>query len=288
MFTPEFIYCPKEHHRWTGNARIKSWFPNEISMSGPGVTVLDSAIYFFHFTHWGYFHMIAETMPLLFCMDRQIIRSSTLLTGKYLLWNIFYELLDILDMKPKRIVQMNGGSYFAWTLHITTPWILCQAIPSALRPMQQYILKKDVNLSNILPHRRVFLQRKKHSPRCVCNEKELMKGLSVFKNPSFEMVFGNGSLLSQIRLFRSVMCLFAVRGSGSTNAMWMLPNTVFIEIQSRHCDSAFARLANLCGLQVFEFTHPFINTWSPNWLNIETVVKVIGKVFVLLKWEVPD
>jgi hypothetical protein len=229
--------------------------------------------------------MMAETMPILFCIDREIIESSALLIGKQGNWNILYESLDLLDLKPRKIVVMKPGTYFAWTLHITTPWVICKFFPSALRPMQHYVLQKyKENLSRILPHRRVFVQKKKNSHRYVVNHEELMKGLSIFSNPSFEMVFSHGALYDQIVFFRSIICLLASMGGGGTNTMWMVPSTVFIEIQSRHCDPSYSQIAYVCGLQVFELTHPFINMYDVNFLNVKTVVKIVQEVFVLLKW----
>jgi hypothetical protein len=285
VFTPEFIYYPKEFQDWSQMIAV----PANLTSNERDMRKLDRAIYFYHAGHFCYFHVIVESFPLLYSVDRSIIESSVLLVGKTGIWSVVDQALGLLDLQPMEVFHLEFRAVFAWTLYLLSPYNHRKTYPKALWAMIQFISEKI--LGGIVPSRRIFLQRgdpdnDEAVQRRIINIDEVMNRLHVhFDDPKFELVKADFALVDQVKLFRETKCLVGVRGSGLSNVIWMLPDTALVEIQTRHCDLNFARLAKMCGLWVFETGHPNVHSFAPFMADVEVIATSVKAAYDTLKWK---
>jgi hypothetical protein len=284
IFTPNFIYFPREWHKWSQASKFRP--PKQLSPYAPGIVTITSAIYYCYWPHFIYFHLIAESLPLILSMDRETFSSSTLLLPRRSGTNadLMYAAFDLFDVRPKSIYHVENGGVFVRDLHICNPFQTSSASPRALRAMLHHIFTK-LNLTSVRPFRRSFVVREPGKARSIINMEEVWAAVtSNFSSPKFEVAKTNGSLISQIFYFRYVECIVGIRGSGLTNVIWMMPNTVMVEIQARWSDCSFYRLGLICGLWVFETGHPLIHRFHPSVVDVSVIIEGIKAAFRFMKW----
>jgi hypothetical protein len=265
IFTPRFVYTPgcPGHPRSEGGAG-----PGVVDMTK--VQIVDEGIYFFHIFHGCYFHLMAESLPHLLGLETTVLANSLILVITNPIKSVFRDMLDIYGVTAYRLYLVQ--SYvFVRNLHVTTPWIAGRAYFNPTRGMVEFVTQK-LKLTRVKPSRKVAIQRKEKGRRII-NWVQMCAALDK-EFGEFDQ-FHTASIRDQVRLFRNSILMLAARGSGIVNTIWMLPKTVLVEIQTRHCNPNFAYIALQSGMLVVETTRGYIFSNSPILVELSMVLNAV-------------
>lgn len=254
FFIQFFPECPYIHD-WNGNVLNESFPYNNtwsdlfkekyITYDEKCIKYLDKAMYCALRSSQNYWHFVFTVLDQIYAMEKNGY------DGKYILWNKSYikELVMLLGINQERLVLVNENEvYKIKELHIIDNY--CWASPKnpkLLLEMRAKILS-NIDMSDIDKYpKHLYIRRIKPYARAVKNEAEVIEFLKKYK---FSAIFPDDySVSEQIKYFHAADIVVCPHGGCSTNALFMKPNSHFIECFGfNYINPCMLNIIKLCGI----------------------------------------
>lgn len=209
-----------------------------------GDVILPEAFWLTDKWSFGYFHWMADVLPLLMHL-RDRLQSAPLLLPPECSDPFVRESLEMLGIEARWLVKGQRAFVKNLVLHdLLAP--TGHLHPPTLARVRDHLLREAPESKQLSP-RRIFLTRKKAQRRRLVNEEELS---SLLEQAGFTIVtMENHSLREQIAMVRHAEVLAGPHGAGLANMLFLPPGGKVLEVRSREvgANGCFRNLASVLG-----------------------------------------
>jgi hypothetical protein len=223
--------------------------PELVSSSGLGPLVLPSVNLrlrgeYIHFgALWGlsHYHWVFDLLPRLFFLEQfDRLRGMPLIVQRGIT-QAQRESLQILGIRPERIIEFSGSHWQVEQLYYIQPGLCANPTPLSARWLREQFAPHSATRS-----RRLYVSREDATMRRIVNEADLLKELLPY---GFEVVTLDGmSFADQVQVFNEAEIIVGPHGAGFTNAVFAQPGATLIELFSpTYINGCYWALANACG-----------------------------------------
>jgi hypothetical protein len=215
----------------------------------PGMYRADHAIAIVYPYPNSYSRMLIDVLPAFLAIPAWIWAKSTVYYMPDMNLQLFFDLLLLCGKKPAAAHKM-FRSVYAQSLYVPQPWRFMRIWPELVRAMRETILVK-FGLEKSVPDKMVIAPRARN--RFIANPEQFLNAC-IKAYPSEQWMFGTLSgrdLEEQIRFSAKMRMAIMLGEAGGANTVWMMQNTVYIEIETRSCGLAFIDVARAVGVKVF-------------------------------------
>jgi Glycosyltransferase 61 len=188
-----------------------------------------------------YYHWMLDVLPRLLFVERfDRLRGMPLIVQRGFT-QTQRESLQILGIRPDRIIEFNGNHWQVEQLYYIQHGMYANPTPLHVQWLRERFAPGSITRS-----RRLYISREDATKRRIVNEADLVRELVPH---GFEVVTLRGmSFADQARLFNEAEIIVGPHGAGFTNAVFAQPGTSVIELFSPSwINGCFWALANACG-----------------------------------------
>jgi Glycosyltransferase 61 len=192
---------------------------------------------------WGleHYHWVLDVLPRLLFVERfDRLRGMPLIVQRGIT-QTQRESLQILGIRPDRIIEFNGNHWQVEQLYYIQPGMCANPTPLHAQWLRERFVPHSITRS-----RRLYVSRQDATIRRIVNEADLVKELVPY---GFEVVtLGGMSFADQVCLFNEAEIIVGPHGAGFKNAVFAQPGTTLIELFSpSYINGCYWALANACG-----------------------------------------
>ena len=189
----------------------------------------------------GHYHWVLEVLPRLLFLERFDRLRGMPLIVQHGVTQTQRESLQMLGIRPERIIEFNGSHWQVEHLYYIQPGLCANPTPLHAQWLRERFAPHSTTCS-----RRLYVSREDATVRRVVNEGKVVEELLPY---GFEVVaLGGMSFADQVQLFNEAEIIVGPHGAGFTNAVFAQPGATLIELFSpSYINGCFWALANACG-----------------------------------------
>lgn len=229
-----------------------------INKTYTNVEALESVILITHLFSSVFGHFILDQIPALVSIPESILKNSKISMKADS--EVFNDFWDILDIKRDAIISNDYQPYFSKNLY-TTNSILCSAVAYQMIQHLRAVLRKNLNLTDIIPTKGYIVGRGR--PRSMPNKRELLfLCREKYKELSWSLVFPPHSVREAAMIFNEARLCLSVHGSHNGNSLYMQDYTSVIIIRTNNPVLNFIEMSYASKQRVYYATHQEIYHFS--------------------------